>query len=745
MLSRLLGAALRVDSWLNVLTGVGGTSSKAGAFTFTARAILPDVTLQALYEQDGFAAAIIDCVPDEALRQGFSVTTGDEAADAALASALERLGAGQRLNEAWCWGRLYGGGAVFVGADDGRDPREPLDLASVRSVRFLTVLERQDITSARWVTDPLLPNFGDVEVYRLQRTGGGGGNDTREVHASRLLRFYGARTTARRRAQIQGWGVSELQRVYDKLQQFNATFAAVGELLQDGSQGVFKVKDLFELMSEDRRGDLKTRMETLDMGKSVAKSILVDADTESYERVDTGALSGYPDTLDKFALLLAGAARIPVTILMGQAPAGLSATGDSDIRWFYDRVRTQQQSVLAPQVTRLARILCAAKDGPTNGVIPSTLTPVFPPLWQLTDAEKADLRAKQATTDVAYITAQVLTPEEVALSRFPKAGWSPDTIVDLDARRAAMEAGAQGEGNAEDLDHEEVSAILAKVAGREIPRDSGLSMLAGLGLTPERAESVMGETGRSFFTAPEPGHAAALADAQAQVAKLTRSRDGVRQILSRVLEKNKSGELVVGRLIARAPTDTEEGDVLEEGDTVPVVEDSRFEVRRVDGRSDGFAVVLQLPPAYASRLPTETPAEDLHITLAFLGMNDRGDPQSIDRAVAAVRLWALTVAPIEATLGGIGRFAAGPAGEPVYVPVDSPSITNTRPALVAFLRAAGFEVAKGHGFTPHLTLAYVQPGDATPAPVPPFAVTCPTVSVWWDSVRVDIELTGGAA
>lgn len=571
MLSRLLAAAFRMDSWLNVLTGVGGTSSKAGAFTFTARDLLPDATLQALYEQDGFAAAIIDCVPDEAMRQGFSVTTGDEAVDAALASVLERLGARQRLNEAWAWGRLYGGGAVFVGADDGRDPREPLDLMAVRSVRFLTTLERQDLTPARWVTDPLSPGFGDVEVYRLARTGGGGGNDTREVHASRLLRFYGARTTARRRAQIQGWGVSELQRVYDKLQQFNATFAAVGELLQDGSQGVFKVKDLFELMSEDRRGDLKTRMETLDMGKSVAKSILVDADSESYERVDTGALSGYPDTLDKFALLLAGAARIPVTILMGQAPAGLSATGDSDIRWFYDRVRTQQQSVLAPQVTRLARILCAAKDGPTGGAIPSTLTPVFPPLWQLTDAEKADLRAKQATTDAAYITAQVLTPEEVALSRFPKAGWSPETVVDLDARRAAMEAGAQGEGGG-DLDHEEVAAILARVAGREIPRDSGLSLLAGLGITPERAEAVMGETGRTFFTAPEPGHAAALADAQAQVAQLTRSRDGVRAMLSRVLERNKNGELVVGRLIARAPTDTEEGDVLEEGDTVPAVD-----------------------------------------------------------------------------------------------------------------------------------------------------------------------------
>jgi len=529
------------------------------------------VTLQALYEQDGFAAAIIDCVPDEALRQGLEVTTGDEGADALLAAALTRLGAREKLSEAWAWGRLYGGGALFVGADDGRQPPETLDLASVRSVRFLTVLEARDLTPSQWVTDPLDPNFGDVEVYRLARSGGGGGNDSREVHASRLIRFYGARTTQRRRAQLGGWGVSELQRVYDKLQQFNATFAAVGELLQDGSQGVFKVKDLFELMSEDRRGDLKTRMETLDMSKSVAKSILVDADTESYERVESTAMAGYPDVLDRFALWLAGAARIPATILMGQAPAGLNATGDSDIRWFYDRVRTQQQNILAPAVLRLSRIVCAAKDGPTGGVIPATLTPTFPPLWQMTDAEKADLRAKQATTDQVYITAQVLTPEEVAIARFG-GEWSGETTIDLDARREAQGGTLTGQSTDGGPDSDEVSAVLARVASREIPRASGVALLEGLGLTPERAEAVMGETGNTFFTAPEPGHAAALADAQAQVAKLTRSRDGVRGMLSRVLERNRQGELVVGRLIARAPTDTEEGDVLEEGDTVPAVD-----------------------------------------------------------------------------------------------------------------------------------------------------------------------------
>jgi hypothetical protein len=170
----------------------------------------------------------------------------------------------------------------------------------------------------------------------------------------------------------------------------------------------------------------------------------------------------------------------------------------------------------------------------------------------------------------------VLTPEEVAIARFRPEGWSAETTVDLDTRKAALEADASlpAAGDAPGADHADgVAGVIARVAGREIPRDAGVALLAeSFGLAPEAAERAMGEAGRSFFTTPEPGHAAELADAQAQVSKLTRSRDGVRGMLARVLERNRSGELVVGRLIAGKPTETEEGDVLEEGDTVAVPE-----------------------------------------------------------------------------------------------------------------------------------------------------------------------------
>lgn len=745
MFARLARAVARFDSWLNVVTGVGGNSSKVGAFAFNATAPLPDETLRAIYEGDGYAARIIDCVPDEATRQGVRVRTADEDVDAALSEAMERLDATAKLNEAWAWGRLFGGGAIFVGADDGNDPATPLVAARIRSVRFLTVLERRELQAETWVTDPLDPHFGDVATYRFTRSGGGGGVDMRLVHRTRLIRFFGARATRHRRTQMQGWGMSELQRVYDKLQQFNATYAAVGELLQDGSQGVFKIKDLYGMLAGDKRGVLKDRMEVLDMSKSVARSILVDADGEEYQRVEASAMSGYPDTIDRFALFLAGAAGIPVTILLGQAPAGLSATGDSDIRWFYDRVRTQQQNILVPRVRRLAKILLAAEDGPTRGALPRTVKVECPPLWQLTEAEKAALRAQQAATDAIYVDKEIVTREEVAIARFGPDGWSGETTIDLDARRAAQQAALEGEGDEGDadrpttdaarsaptFDHDAASAVVARVAAREIPRASGLAQLAAMGVPDP--EAVMSEAGATFFTKANPNDGAEMERLRAENAKLARSQQSTKAMLSRVLERNRNGELVVGRLIAKAPTDTDEGDVLEEGDTIPAED-------RADG-GDGAAVVLVVPADVAAvvALPGGTPAADLHVTLAFFGVAADLSPEACATLRAVVAAWAASQAPLPGVLNGFGRFL-GAERDPVYRSPDVPRLAAAREALAHALASAGIAPREEHGFVPHVTVTYVPCDAPTPVTREPIALTFTEAALWLGSVRESFPL-----
>jgi len=226
------------------------------------------------------------------------------------------------------------------------------------------------------------------------------------------------------------------------------------------------------------------------------------------------------------------------------------------------------------------RLLLAAKDGPTGGQVPPRLAITYPPLWQPTPMELADLRLKASQVDTAYITNQVVTPEEVALSgRFTPDGWNAPLVIDLDARRATLEADAEAAGQVAGqgapppgAEHAEgIAAIVAKVAAREVPRDAGVALLqSSFGLDPAAADAAMGEAGKTFFTAPDPGHAQQLADAQAEVARLTKSNRGYQAYTARLIQRAKDGGLELGPFTAREPTEVDEGEALEPGDVVAV-------------------------------------------------------------------------------------------------------------------------------------------------------------------------------
>jgi phage-related protein (TIGR01555 family) len=409
-----------LDSWNNAVTGLGhAMRDKITHTEFSASHVLSDETLEALYHGDDIAARVCELLPDEMLRQGFEIQSDD--ADA-INNELTRLGAREKLGEALVWSRVYGGAALFLGVDDGQSQALPLKLESVRSLKFLTVLEKRELQPTTYYRDPLEPQFGQVETYRVSNN---------EIHESRLLLFHGTRTSKQRRSVNGGWSHSVLQRMYDVMRQFNMSWQSAAHLMTDAAQAVFKLKGLHAQIAANKTSEILQRMELVDMSRSVARAVLLDAEDEDFKR-DTYSFSGIPDLLDKFTVRLAAAARMPVSLLMGQAPAGLNATGDSDIRFFYDQVKAAQEHTLRPALERLVTLILASKGQPR-------FTVSFPALWQETEREKAELRKIQAEIDSTYIQQGVLLPEEVALNRFRISGYSTETSISIDARQAIID------------------------------------------------------------------------------------------------------------------------------------------------------------------------------------------------------------------------------------------------------------------------------------------------------------------
>ena len=87
-------------------------------------------------------------------------------------------------------------------------------------------------------------------------------------------------------------------------------------------------------------------------------------------------------------------------------------------------------------------LILRSNAGPTKGQAPEHWKVNFRPVRKATPMEEAELRARQAQIDNAYVTANVLSADEVAVSRFTSEGWSAETQIDLERRRAAIEAGA---------------------------------------------------------------------------------------------------------------------------------------------------------------------------------------------------------------------------------------------------------------------------------------------------------------
>ena len=99
------------------------------------------------------------------------------------------------------------------------------------------------------------------------------------------------------------------------------------------------------------------------------------------------SFAGLPEVYDSMCLDLAGAARIPVTKLFGRSPAGMNATGESDLRNYYDYVDTLRESKLRPILEKLLPILCFS----LWGSVPDGIEINFPTLWTPTAMEIADI------------------------------------------------------------------------------------------------------------------------------------------------------------------------------------------------------------------------------------------------------------------------------------------------------------------------------------------------------------------
>lgn len=136
----------------------------------------------------------------------------------------------------------------------------------------------------------------------------------------------------------------------------------------------------------------------------------------------------------------------------------------------------------------------------------------------------------------------------------------------------------------------------------------------------------------------------------------------------------------------------------------------------------------------AIAIPGGIPVEELHVTLAYLGEGLTPEQVAQVSAVVAdvVAEFGARVGALAGSIGGVLRFPANDEGEEVVaVCVDVPRLEELRVAILAGLAAGGLPVdeATEHGFTPHITLAYINAAEPLDVSVPKTPVTIGAIVV----------------
>ncbi len=387
------GRSSTVDSFVNFGQNLGiGADNALSTSNYGFNPITRQRTiLEWIHRGSWLGGVAVDVVADDMTRAGvdFKSKLGPDETEA-LHEGATTFGLWNQISDTVKWSRLYGG-CLAVMLIDGQDPSTPLRLATIRKGQFagLLVLDR-------WMVEPSLsdlvtdygPNLGLPKFYSV--TASAPALSRQKIHYSRCIRLEGIRLPYWQRIMENLWGLSVLERLYDRMVAFDSATTGAAQLVYKSYLRTYKIEGMREVVAAggDALNGLTRYVDMMRRFQNIEGITLLDGNDSFEEGGGSGSFSGLSDALGQFSQQLAGALQIPLVRLFGQSPLGFS-TGETDLRNYYDSIKQQQQQQLLVPMTKVYRALAASLDIK----LPDGFRIEFRDLWQLSGTDKANIAA----------------------------------------------------------------------------------------------------------------------------------------------------------------------------------------------------------------------------------------------------------------------------------------------------------------------------------------------------------------
>lgn len=465
-----------MDGLENVLTGMGvmGRDNRLGA---RYRWLRPSYRhLEIFHDASDIAKKVCDEIPQRATKKWLTHTIPENKGGSKLATELvkedDRLEVKDKFRKAMSWARIYGGAQILMVVDDGQELEMPLDLEKVNSLQSLIVLHRWEMHRDMRNENIGDPNFGLPEYFSIT---GRTVKHFPKVHYSRFIRFDGSPLSEEGFRENDYWHDSHLTILRDIARDYDEAYNGVFSALKDFGVNVLKLKELSNLVSSGEDSVLKQRLRLMQMSKSILSAVVIDADAEDFTLLER-SFTNIAQTLDKADKRLQMVTGLPHTVLFGEGSTGtLGAGGESEQNTLADLISMVQDDHIKKQFRQYALVVQAQKLGPTRGQLIEGWSFELAPLNEPTEQRKAETRRTTAETDQKYYEMGVLTPAEIADSRFGGDKYSAETQIDKAARDAQKE-----------LDKVKIEAKIENPMGVK-PGDDGDKDKPGFGKPGEKA------------------------------------------------------------------------------------------------------------------------------------------------------------------------------------------------------------------------------------------------------------------
>ena len=341
--------------------------------------------LNEMYIEHGIIQTMIDQPVEDGFRGGFKIISSELSYDEIieLEKKIEETEAVEKLIEALKWNRLFGGAGLIINVA-GEDPRDDFDIEAVgegREIEFYSA-DRWELANNPYVLTPTLtPNGQRVKDVNFNYYG-------IEINPSRVLILRGKPAPSLKRLQLQGWGMSELERLVSPMNKFLKNQNVIYELLDEAKLDVYSIDSYAGSVASGQEEAVKKRIMLTNYMKSYLNALILDAEDKFDQK--QMSMTGVSEVLREARYDIASAMKMPVTKIFGMSSAGFNS-GDDDIENYNSMIERDVRTPSKNIIKTIVRLLCKA----TFDYIPEDIDIEFESLRIMKETEEEALRTSK--------------------------------------------------------------------------------------------------------------------------------------------------------------------------------------------------------------------------------------------------------------------------------------------------------------------------------------------------------------